>query len=158
MDLRKLMLLYVQYFDVFAESRVGNPYLHPRKPERVSDGVGQSICAIMCTQVFECVDLCAFVQDPLMEADCATKLYLPVHQTKGDYLGVMPLDSLVCSLPLIPNFEHEYATIPADVSSRKATCFPDGYCDPPSRPGTGNQTFYINTIAQKYSDGDYALL
>lgn len=89
-----------------------------------------------------------------MEREGAIKLYLPVHPTKGPFLGVIPLDSIVCSVPLIPNFEHEYATIPASAESRRTACFPDGACDAPTRPGSGNQTFYINTIAQMYSNGE----
>jgi hypothetical protein len=88
-----------------------------------------------------------------MEVDGALKLYLPVHETRGAFLGVIPLDSIVCSVPLIPNFEHEYATIPAGVDSRKSACFPDGTNDPSNKAGSGNQTFYVNTFAQRYSLG-----
>ena len=89
-----------------------------------------------------------------MEIDGIVKLYQPVHETKGEYLGVIPVDNIVCAVPLVPDYEHEMATIPASAAPRMQNCFPDGQCDPPARPGKGNNTYFLNPFAAKYSDVD----
>ena len=89
-----------------------------------------------------------------MDLDGMVKLYQPLHNTKGEYLGVIPVDKIVCAVPLVPNYEHEVDTIPASAITRKDMCYPDGECDRPSDKGSGNKTFYLNTFAAQYSDTD----
>lgn len=64
------------------------------------------------------------------------------------------MSNLVCAASLIPNYEHEFATIPASAASKKARCFPNGEAGHARDPKTGSQTFYVNTLAHRFGCTD----
>lgn len=56
----------------------------------------------------------------------------------------------MCAASLIPNFEHEFATIPSWAAPKQMRCFPNGDPGQIKNAKTGSETFYVNTLAHRF--------
>ena len=70
------------------------------------------------------------------------------HASPKPVIYIVPAQSILGRLPLVPVGEPEHGTIPSESSlSANSSAFKRGKCDEQGRPGTGSNLFYINSWA-----------
>ncbi len=68
-----------------------------------------------------------------------------LYQPEKPVVYIVPITSILESLPLIPAGDH--CTIPAALRGSKRDLFPLGRCYEDRQPGTGSRLFYISSFA-----------
>ena len=149
-DIVPLQLAYVSWFDRLAESREGQPSLIAGARSGGSGGSSRA----------------GAVVDHSMDNDWGAKLYDPSAKDKIHY-DLVDVKQIMCFMPLIPDYEHVFATIPHEAVlpnggfvaglkekqkeearvRRRARVFPLETEDKATQPGSGSKTYYINTLA-----------
>ena len=149
-DIVPLQLAYLSWFDRLAESREGQPSMIAGARSGGSSRAGA-------------------VVDHSMDNDWGAKLYDPSAKDKIHY-DLVDVKQIMCFMPLIPDYEHVFATIPHEAvlpsggfaaglkekdkeAARKRgrdRVFPLGTEDKATQPGSGSKTYYINTLALSF--------